>query len=337
LLQSNRLSYFDSEDSEGEIWQDFWVPDPDYSSRGPHDVPPLVLRPKAESLFWQKLNRGEIAWTEHTYFTDLTTSPPEPTRSDGKPASPKRKRSFDETAKSLLAFFHDRLKVHLRDEGIRHDVIDAVLAMPGSDDLTLVVKRAEALSAFLKTDDGTNLLQGFKRANNILTQAEEKDGVEYSYGADPKFAEGPEETALFTALDEAEAALKPAMEAEDFAAAMTAMARAMVEHLTSRYAPCKGELIALDSMAVSLPITQNHQCVKMNRNTAGGGVLWEYRIQSRRGTCPVRILRTMAGAWMDANFISASNRRGPVRHNRRLSGSLARYAREVSLTSAPWR
>nr|MDJ0827021.1 glycine--tRNA ligase subunit beta [Rhodobacter sp.] len=74
----------------------------------------------------------------------------------------------------LRSFFHDRLKVHLRDEGIRHDVIDACLAMPGNDDLTLLVKRAEALSHFLKTDDGENLLLGFKRANNILTQAEEQ-------------------------------------------------------------------------------------------------------------------------------------------------------------------
>ena len=124
----------------------------------------------------------------------------------------------------LLSFFHDRLKVHLRDAGIRHDVIDAVLAMPGSDDLTLVVKRAEALSETLKTDDGENLIQGFKRANNILTQAEEKDGVEYSFGADPKFAETEEEKALFAALDAAEAKIAPAMEAEDFAAAMSAMA-----------------------------------------------------------------------------------------------------------------
>lgn len=124
----------------------------------------------------------------------------------------------------LLSFFHDRLKVHLRDAGIRHDVIDAVLAMPGSDDLTLVVKRAEALSETLKTDDGENLIQGFKRANNILTQAEEKDGVEYSFGADPKFAETEEEKTLFAALDAAEAKIAPAMAAEDFAAAMSAMA-----------------------------------------------------------------------------------------------------------------
>lgn len=124
----------------------------------------------------------------------------------------------------LLSFFHDRLKVHLRDQGIRHDVIDACLAMPGNDDLTLLVKRAEALSAFLGTEDGGNLIQGFRRANNILTQAEEKDGVEYSYGADPKFAESDEERALFAALDTAEAAIAPAMQAEDFAAAMGAMA-----------------------------------------------------------------------------------------------------------------
>ena len=125
----------------------------------------------------------------------------------------------------LLAFFHDRLKVHLRDQGIRHDVIDACLALPQNDDLTLLVKRAEALAAFLKTDDGENLLQGFKRANNILTQAEEKDGVEYSFGADPKFAEDETERTLFAALDRAEAAIAPAMQAEDFAAAMAAMAK----------------------------------------------------------------------------------------------------------------
>jgi glycyl-tRNA synthetase beta chain len=124
----------------------------------------------------------------------------------------------------LLSFLHDRLKVFLRDEGIRHDVIDACLAMPGSDDLVLLVARARALAAVLKTEDGGNLVQGFRRANNILTQAEAKDGVEYSFGADVKFAEGPEERALFAALDAAEAAIAPAMEAEDFAAAMGAMA-----------------------------------------------------------------------------------------------------------------
>ncbi|TMV92594.1 glycine--tRNA ligase subunit beta [Thioclava sp. BHET1] len=124
----------------------------------------------------------------------------------------------------LLVFFHDRLKVFLKDQGIRYDVIDAVLAMPGSDDLARVVKRAEALSETLKTEDGANLLQGFKRANNILTQAEEKDGVEYSFGADVKFAETEEEKVLFKALYAAEARIDPAMQAQDFGAAMAAMA-----------------------------------------------------------------------------------------------------------------
>ena len=96
--------------------------------------------------------------------------------------------------------------------------------MPGNDDLTLLVKRATALAATLKTEDGANLIQGFKRANNILSQAEAKDGVEYSYGADLKFAETDAERALFQALDKAEATITPAMDLEDFGTAMAAMA-----------------------------------------------------------------------------------------------------------------
>jgi glycyl-tRNA synthetase beta chain len=96
--------------------------------------------------------------------------------------------------------------------------------MEGNDDLTLLVKRARALSDTLQTDDGENLLQAFKRANNILTQAEDADGVEYSFGADVKFAETDEERALFAALDAAEATIKPAMEQQDFTTAMSAMA-----------------------------------------------------------------------------------------------------------------
>ncbi|MGC8203887.1 glycine--tRNA ligase subunit beta [Aliiroseovarius sp. PTFE2010] len=124
----------------------------------------------------------------------------------------------------LLAFIHDRLKVYLRGEGLRHDVIDASLAMPGSDDLALLVTRARALQDMLSTEDGENLIQGFKRANNILTQAEEKDGVEYSFGADRKFAEDAAEIALFDALDGAQERIDPAIKTQDFAAAMAAMA-----------------------------------------------------------------------------------------------------------------
>jgi glycyl-tRNA synthetase beta chain len=124
----------------------------------------------------------------------------------------------------LLAFFHDRLKVYLRDQGIRHDVIDACLELGGGDDLAFIVARARALQDVLGTEDGENLVQGFKRANNILRQAEEKDGVEYSFGADPKFAEDPAETALFDALKVAEGKIAEAVKVEDFTSAMGAMA-----------------------------------------------------------------------------------------------------------------
>ena len=150
----------------------------------------------------------------------------------------------------LLAFLHDRLKVYLRDQGIRHDVIDACLAMPGNDDLTLLVKRATALSDFVKTDDGTNLLQGFRRANNILTQAEQKDGVEYSFGADVKFAETEEERALFAALDAAEQTIAPAMATEDFAAAMAALAKLR--------AP-------IDAFFTAVQINSDNQVLRRNR------------------------------------------------------------------------
>ncbi|MDP2083460.1 MAG: glycine--tRNA ligase subunit beta [Pseudotabrizicola sp.] len=154
------------------------------------------------------------------------------------------------TILDLLAFLHDRLKVFLKDQGIRHDVIDACLAMPGNDDLPLLVKRATALQATLQTEDGANLVAGFKRANNILTQAEQKDGVEYSYGADPKFAETDEERALFAALDHADALIAPAMKTEDFATAMQAMA-------TLR-AP-------IDAFFTATQINTDNQIVRRNR------------------------------------------------------------------------
>jgi len=151
---------------------------------------------------------------------------------------------------NLLSFLHDRLKVYLRDRGLRHDVIDAVLAMPGNDDLTLLVARAEALADTLRTEDGTNLIQGFKRANNILTQAEAKDGVEYSYGPDAKFAESDTERALFAALDAAEARIAPAMAAEDFRTAMTAMA---------------GLRGPIDAFFESVVVNAENQAVRRNR------------------------------------------------------------------------
>jgi glycyl-tRNA synthetase beta chain len=125
---------------------------------------------------------------------------------------------------SLLTFLADRLKVALRDRGLRHDVIDACFALGGQDDLVSLVARVEALQTFLATPDGTNLLAGYRRAVNILTAEEKKDGVEYSLDPDPKFADHPAEKALFAALDRAEPALDAALAAEDFAAAMAALA-----------------------------------------------------------------------------------------------------------------
>ncbi|MFN6004519.1 MAG: glycine--tRNA ligase subunit beta [Paracoccaceae bacterium] len=150
----------------------------------------------------------------------------------------------------MLSFFHDRLKVYLKDQGVRHDIIDACLAMPGNDDLTLLVKRATALSEVLKTEDGANLLQGYKRAANTLSQAEAKDGVEYSYGAELKFAETDEERALFAALDRAEATITPAMQAEDFGTAMAAMA--------SLRAP-------IDAFFTAVQVNSDNQIVRRNR------------------------------------------------------------------------
>ncbi|WP_179380608.1 glycine--tRNA ligase subunit beta [Jannaschia marina] len=130
----------------------------------------------------------------------------------------------DGTVADLLTFFHDRLKQHLRSEDVRHDVIDAVLTGDRTDDLANVTARARALNGFLGTEDGENLIQGYKRAKNILDQAEAADGVEYSYGADPKLAETDEERALFAALAPATPAIEAALAAEDYPAAMAALA-----------------------------------------------------------------------------------------------------------------
>ena len=124
----------------------------------------------------------------------------------------------------LLAFFADRLKVYLRDHGIRHDVIDACFSLGGQDDLVLLVARVRALQDFLGTEDGANLLTGYRRAVSILGQEERKDGVSYELDPMPDLAETEAERNLFAALDRAEAALAPALGAEDFEAAMRLLA-----------------------------------------------------------------------------------------------------------------
>ncbi|MEE7448370.1 glycine--tRNA ligase subunit beta [Methylobacterium radiotolerans] len=128
-------------------------------------------------------------------------------------------------AKDLLAFFADRLKVYLRDQGARHDLIDAVFALPGQDDLLMVVRRVEALGQFLDTEDGKNLLAGYKRAANILRIEEKKDGRAYDAAPDAALAVAgePAERALAEALARARETASAAVAREDFSGAMQAL------------------------------------------------------------------------------------------------------------------
>ena len=125
----------------------------------------------------------------------------------------------------LLSFFADRLKGQLREKGARHDLVDAVFALEGQDDLLLIVRRVEALGKFLDTEDGKNLLAGYKRATNIIRIEEKKDGHQYTGAPIAKFYDQSEEKALAQAIDAAKTEASRAVEVEDFEAAMRAMAR----------------------------------------------------------------------------------------------------------------
>jgi len=122
----------------------------------------------------------------------------------------------------LLSFFHDRFKVYLKDEGARHDAIDAVLSAD-ADNLLLVARRLEALIVFINEEDGKNLLAGTKRAANILG-AEEKKGTVIADSVDAALFNNEEERALFAAVQSAETKAAAAIAKEDFSAAMSAMA-----------------------------------------------------------------------------------------------------------------
>lgn len=147
---------------------------------------------------------------------------------------------WDAAEADLLGFFVDRLKVYLREKGARHDLIDAVFALPGQDDLLIVVRRVEALGAFLDTEDGKNLLAGVKRASNILRIEEKKDGRAYDAEPDAALAAAgqPEERALAEALATARTEASAAVAKEDFSGAMRALSQlrapvdAFFEHVT---------------------------------------------------------------------------------------------------------
>jgi glycyl-tRNA synthetase beta chain len=134
-------------------------------------------------------------------------------------------QNFDADSSDLLSFFADRLKVYLKDQGARHDLIDAVFSLGGQDDLLMIVRRVEALSKFLETDDGKNLLAGVKRASNILKIEEKKDNRRYSGDVNPAQLIKGEEKALHSAITVALGQARKAVEAEDFEAAMRAIAK----------------------------------------------------------------------------------------------------------------
>jgi glycyl-tRNA synthetase beta chain len=125
----------------------------------------------------------------------------------------------------LLVFFADRLKVQLREQGARHDLVDAVFALEGQDDLLMVVRRVEALGKFLDTDDGKNLLAGTKRAANILRIEEKKDSKAYDGAPVAALYSLAEEKTLAKAIDQVKAEASAAVAKEDFAGAMSAMAK----------------------------------------------------------------------------------------------------------------
>ena len=134
--------------------------------------------------------------------------------------------NIDDELAELLQFFHDRLKVYLRDKGHRHDHIDAVLVGADGqleDDLVLIVSRLEALEAFLKTDNGENLAAAYKRAANILKAEEKKKALPENLSVDAEALEALEEKTLFKSLEIAETDAGEAAAVENFEAAMGAL------------------------------------------------------------------------------------------------------------------
>jgi glycyl-tRNA synthetase beta chain len=140
--------------------------------------------------------------------------------------------------RGVIEFFADRLKVHLREKGARHDLIDAVFSLGGQDDLALIVKRVEALGEFLQTDDGANLLTGVKRAQNILSIEEKRDSTSYAGTYEVALLEDKKELALAAAIESVKQDTAAAIEVENFAGAMRALAElrapvdAFFDHVT---------------------------------------------------------------------------------------------------------
>ncbi|PWC54316.1 glycine--tRNA ligase subunit beta [Azospirillum sp. TSO22-1] len=131
----------------------------------------------------------------------------------------------DAVAGDLLAFFADRLKVVLRDQGVRHDLVDAVFSLGGEDDLVRLLARVKALQEFVGSEDGANLLTAYKRASNIVRIEEKKDGKAYDQPVDATLLTLTEEKDLYGALTDAAQTAKPLLDKEDFTGTMGVLAR----------------------------------------------------------------------------------------------------------------
>jgi glycyl-tRNA synthetase beta chain len=172
------------------------------------------IRLKLESICVEELRRRSVV---RVASSDNSSKLPSPVEEHTQLAKM--------VATELLDFFADRLKVQLREQGARHDLVDAVFALEGQDDLLLIVRRVEALGAFLDTEDGKNLLAGYKRATNILRIEEKRDKTEYTGAPSADLYRQAEEWELAGAVDTAAAEATAAVAREDFAAAMSAMAK----------------------------------------------------------------------------------------------------------------
>jgi glycyl-tRNA synthetase beta chain len=203
-------------------------------------LPLLSMAYEAVPIYWETIPEGNATQDEVALFLD-------PMRETlGVPGHPSFRRPvqvpltldgrmFNRAATGryvqywlavldLLSFFADRLKVYLRDQGARHDLIDAVFALRGQDDLLMIVRRVEALGRLLETEDGRNLLAGYRRAANILRIEEKKDGRSFDDMPDLAALVQDEERALAVSLARASAAASEAVAAEDFGGAMRALA-----------------------------------------------------------------------------------------------------------------
>jgi glycyl-tRNA synthetase beta chain len=167
----------------------------------------------------------QFEFVEPTFGIAIDFLSDDPPYEDGPHISTGMVLPFKVAEDGLLSFFADRLKVQLRDQGARHDLVDAVFALGGQDDLFLVVHRVEALGKFLDTDDGKNLLAGTKRAANILRIEEKKDGKVYEGAPDRELYKAAEEETLAYEISRAKQATSRAVEAEDFEGAMSHLAR----------------------------------------------------------------------------------------------------------------